>query len=104
MGNENNIHNIKNIPLTIFRTKKIMGFAIPISVFIDNNKIGDLKNGKSIECFINPGKHKVLFNCIEKDVIQDIVVDENNQKVEIITHAKMGLLAAVIVIDNDIYK
>lgn len=92
------------VNLIITRTSKVMGFAISFPVFVDGVKLGTLKNGKSLTCQIGYGSHTVLFKCVEKDVTQNIVVGNNHQSVEIVTHAKMGILAATISIDNILYN
>ena len=92
------------IPLTISREKRIMGFAISFTVFVDGVRVGILKNGKSLSCQVGQGVHEILIKCVEKDVRQSITVLKSNQSVDVITRAKMGLLAAVVEIKNVIYK
>ena len=94
----------KEVELKITRVKKLMGFAISFDVFIDDNYIGKLKNGKNLTCNISLGTHKVLFKCVEKNIIQDINITPTTNSVEIITHAKIGLIAALCNIDEVKYN
>ena len=100
----NNEANGNLIPLTITREKKLMGCAIPFSVFVDGVRVGDLKNGNFLQCSVGLGKHTVLIKCVEKDVVQDVVVLPEHHSVEVVTFAKMGLLAAIACIKNVIFK
>ena len=96
--------NNELIPLTITREKRVMGCAIPFSVFVDGVRIGDLRNGNFVQCSVGVGKHTILIKCIEKDVIQDVVVLPLHHSVEVVTYAKIGLLAAIACINNVIFK
>lgn len=96
--------NGEMIPLIISRQKKIMGFAVSFTVFVDGVRVGVLKNGKSLSCQIGQGVHEVLIKCVEKDVKQSITVLRSNHSVEVVTYAKIGLLAAVAEIKDVIYK
>lgn len=100
----NNPINNRLVPLTITREKKFMGWAIPFSVFVDNVKVGEINNGKSLSCQVSVGSHIVLIKCIEKDVTQNIMVNDNHHSVEVTIKAGMGLLAAVAKITNVVYK
>ena len=93
-----------NAVLTVTRTKKVMGFAIPFTIFVDNTELGSLKNGSSLTCNVGVGKHKVIFKCVEKNVEQEIEVTPSTNAVEVVCHAKMGLLAAVAKIDKVNYS
>lgn len=104
LSNEGDNSNGDLISLTITRKGKIMGFAINFAVFVDGVRLGDLKNGKSLSCQVGRGGHEILIKCVEKDLKQTISVSDSTNSVEVITHAKMGLLAAVAKIDDIIYK
>lgn len=99
---ENN--NSGDVVLTVTRTKKVMGFAIPFSVYVDDSQLGSLANGKSLTCNLSEGSHKVVFKCAEKDVEQDLNINKGVTSVEVICHAKMGLIAAVASIDEVKYN
>ena len=93
VGNINS--NGKMITLTVTRKKKVMGFAIPFPVYVDDLKIGSLGNGKSLTCEVGEGTHTVLFKCVEKNVTQDVNITSDTNSVEVTCQAKMGLAAAV---------
>ena len=46
---QSKLQSTKNIQVTIQRRKKFTGCAIPMSVFIDNQKVAKLKNGESTQ-------------------------------------------------------
>lgn len=100
----NLVNNDKLIPLTISREKRIMGFALSFNVFVDGVNLGSLKNGKSLTCQVGVGSHEILIKCVEKDVKQSINVLANNHSIEVITYARIGVLAAVAEIKDIIYK
>ena len=100
------VNNITNhiITLTVTRIKKTMGFAVPFTVHVDGNIIGKLKNGSSIYCNVNIGKHVVNIESVEKNTIEEINVLESTNSIEIIVVAKMGFIAATAKIVNVKYK
>lgn len=89
LNNENNIGK-----LTIIREKKTMGFAITFEVYIDDGKLGTLKNNSSLSCDLPFGEHKILFKSTEKDVVQNINLNKNQKSAEIHIIPKMGIIAA----------
>ena len=80
--------------IKVTRLKKIFGFAIPFDLYVDDNHIGSLSNGKSYDCIVKEGIHKVILKSTEKDVVQEVTLDKEHKKVEIILTAAMGLIAA----------
>lgn len=80
--------------LKVTRKKKAMGFAIPFPIYVDDKKIGDIQNGKSITYNLTKGEHKVSINSVEKKLEQGIILDDNHKSVEIIFCAQMGLISA----------
>ena len=94
-GNSIESNNTGDVKLIVTRKKKVMGFAIPFSVYVDNAKIGSLGNGKSLHCEVGEGTHTVMFKCVEKDVIQEVNVTHDTKSVEVTCQARMGLAAAV---------
>ena len=81
--------------LTVTRQKRILGFAISISVLVEKKKIGSIANGKSLTKELDPGTHTVSFKAIEKEVKQEINVTDSTNSVEIIIKLRMGLLTGV---------
>lgn len=88
-------NNTRKVTLTVTRNKKMMGFAVPFPIYVDNELIGKLGNGKSLTCEISEGIHTVMFKCVEKKVEQEVIANSNTNSVEVICEAKMGLAAAV---------
>lgn len=80
--------------IKVTRLKKIFGFAIPFTLYVDDQNIGSLPNGKSYDCVVKEGTHKVIIKSTEKDVIEEVTLDQNHKKVEISLVAGMGLIAA----------
>lgn len=80
--------------LTVIREKKTMGFAISFEVYVDDSKLGTLKNNSSLSCDLPFGTHEIIFKSTEKDLVQNIILNENQKSVEIHIIPKMGLIAA----------
>ena len=80
--------------LVVTRNKKTMGFAIPFPIYVDGNKICDLKNGETITYNLKEGKHTVSINSVEKNMQKEFTLDEEHKCFEIVFSAQMGLLAA----------
>ena len=90
--------------LIITRQKKTMGFAIPFPIYVDNNKIGDSKNGSTITYNLTKGEHTVIIKSAERTFEQGIILDDEHKSVEIIFCAQMGLIAANPKLIDIIYK
>lgn len=90
--------------LIVTREKKVMGFAITFPVFVDGVELGKLGNGKSLETDVLVGKHTVEFRCVEKTISQDVELKEDNNSVEVVCRADMGLIAAVAHVTKVEYK
>lgn len=90
--------------LTVTRKKSIKGCAITFHVLVDGVKVGDLKNGTSITCELTEGIHKVTISTIDKDTDQPVEVTKDRNSIEILTVAKMGLVAAKADIVDIIFK
>ena len=80
--------------ITIIRAKQIFGWAIPFEVYIDEVKLGVLKNNTTLTAPISLSEHEIKFTSTEKDVIQRIALDTNKKDVTIYIIPKMGLIAA----------
>ena len=95
---------VRRVPFTITRLKRIMGFAIPFPIYVDEEKLGDLQNGKSLTRNLTEGEHIIKIKAIEKTISQAITIKEDTQSVEMTIKLKMGLLAGVPKIMNIEYK
>ena len=80
--------------IKVTRLKKVFGFAIPFELYVDDQKIGSLSNGKSFDCIVKEGTHKVIIKSLEKDYEQEVTLNKEHKKVEITLTAAMGLVAA----------
>ncbi|MGM9876098.1 MAG: zinc-ribbon domain-containing protein [Bacilli bacterium] len=89
LNNENNVGTI-----TVVREKKMFGWAIPFDVYIDDTKLGTLKNGTTLTTKAILCPHEIKLTSTEKDVIQSIELTENKKEVVISIIPKMGLIAA----------
>ena len=80
--------------LIITRQKKARGFAISFPVFVDDLRIGNLANGKSITYRLTKGNHKVIIDSVEKKLEQGILLDDEHKCVEIVIYAGIGAISA----------
>lgn len=80
--------------INIVRVKKTFAFAITFDVYIDDVKLGTLKNGSSLSCPASFGSHQIVLKSTEKDVVQGITLNENQKEVTIEIVPKMGIIAA----------
>ena len=80
--------------LVVTRRKKAMGFLIPFPIYVDGQKIGDVKNGETISYNLKKGKHTVSINSVEKNMEKEFTLDDEHKCFEIIFSAQMGLVAA----------
>lgn len=85
---------MNNHIIKVTRLKKVFGFAIPFELYIDDEKIGSLSNGKSFDKEVSEGVHKVVIKSVENNFEQEVSLDDEHKNVEIILTAKMGLIAA----------
>lgn len=88
-------NNTGDVKLIVTRNKRVIGCAIPFSVYVDDVKIGSLGNGKSLTCEVGEGVHTVMFKCVEKNVTQEVNVTSDTKSVEVTCRARMGLAAAI---------
>ena len=70
---------------------------------MDGEEIGSLSNGKSYDCKVSKGIHTVTLKSTEKDVVEEVTLDEHKE-VELQIVAKIGLIAARPFIKEIIYR
>ena len=95
---QSKLQSTKNIQVTIQRRKKFTGCAIPMSVFIDNQKVAKLKNGESTQIEVPAGKHQVIvefWNGVSKT---EVDFSEKYSKMYLEIGIKMGLVTSKAVI------
>lgn len=90
--------------INVIREKKMFGFAISFSVYVDDTLLGQLNNNSKLSTDIALGEHKITFKSTEKDVIQEVTLSEEKKEVNIYIVPKMGLIAAKPSIKEIIYK
>ena len=83
---------MNNAVLTVTRLKKIFGFAIKITVIVDDEEIGKLSPGNSVTKELTPGIHKVYLKTAETVVGEELNITETTKSVEVTCKIKMGLL------------
>lgn len=90
--------------INIVRENKVFGFAIPFEVYVDGSFLGTLKNGTTLSCNVTLGTHEVVLKSTEKDVVQDVLLNENQKEVTLEIVPTMGLIAAKPSIKNIQYN
>lgn len=77
--------------LKVTRLKKIFGFAIKVTVLVDDEELGKLKPGESLTKELKPGTYKVALRTPEKIVTEEIEVKDSTKSVDITLQLKLGL-------------
>lgn len=80
--NNNNVSNVPtNYKLTLHRKKSFVGGMVAFDIYIDNVKVGKIKNGKTVELEITGGEHIISIHKnnpvsinITGDTTADVVV------------------------------
>lgn len=80
--------------INVIREKKMFGFAIPFTVYIDDTLLGKLTNGTTLSTNIGLGTHEIVLKSTESDVVSEIILTEDKKEVNIYIIPKMGLIAA----------
>lgn len=93
-----------NIPIIVTRPKSMVGMAISFTVYVDGKDIGKLKNNTSLTCNVAVGEHTVIVKSLEKEVVQNVLIQDDTNSVELIVGIKMGLIAGRAVLKDVIYK
>ncbi|MBR2743843.1 MAG: zinc-ribbon domain-containing protein [Clostridia bacterium] len=82
------------------RKKKMMGWAIPMRIDINGNRVASLKNGESYEIDLAPGKYKVVIDTVGEVNPTELEFTPENNKVYITLVMKMGLVTGRGVIES----
>lgn len=90
--------------INVIREKKMFGFKIPFTVYIDDTLLGTLRNGTTLSTNIGLGTHEVVLKSIEDDVVSEIRLTEDKKEVNIYIIPKMGLIVAKPYIREIEYK
>ncbi len=94
-GNKTDYQDKDNLGIfNINRKKSFVGCVINFDVYVDETKVGTLKNGGNINCNIPLGEHEVKISNPTGNVItQNIILTKDKRTVKINVKVKMGLLA-----------
>ena len=103
-GTQTNITEDNLGKITVTREKKILGFAIPFELYIDNTKIGNLKNDSTLNTNVPLEEHTVTIKSVESSVSQNVFLNNDKKEVEIKVIPKLGLIAAKPKITEVIFK
>lgn len=87
-----NVEENCKIKVIFQRTKKILGFAIPMKVIIDGNLVATLKNGETQEVEVTAGEHKVIIDTIGEINEQLLTFSSEYSRTYIELVMKMGLV------------
>ena len=81
--------------LKVTRLKKILGFAIGVTLFVDGEEVGKLTPGTTLTKELAPGVHNVRLLTIEKGVDQEVTITDTTNTVEITFKLRLGFLTGV---------
>ena len=90
----------KTVKVIFQRKKKMMGWAIPMRVDINGNRVASLKNGESYEIDLAPGKYNVVIDTVGEVNASELEFSPENSKVYITLVMKMGLVTGKGVIES----
>ena len=96
--------NTGSVTLSVVRPKSMVGVAVAFTVYVDGTNIGKLKNNTTLTYDVTPGEHTIIIKSLEKEVKQNILVQENTNSVEVVVGIKMGLIAGRAVLKEVNYK
>ena len=103
-GTQTNITEDDLGKITVTREKKVLAFAIPFELFIDDSKIGNLPNNSTLTSQVTLGEHIVKIKSPETTISQNITLGNDKKEVEIRVVPKMGLIAAKPKITQILFK
>lgn len=81
----------KTVKAIFHRTKRVLGCAVPLDIYIDKKMIGSLNNNGTFEIDIPCGTHSIIlemWSCVNE---QQISFSEEYSKVYLDIKLKMGL-------------
>lgn len=84
------MHNMGSI--TLIRKKQFKGALIPFNVLIDEQVVCTLNQNSQYSFQVPLGYHVVKIRSAEKDVIQEVMLNEQQANICIECECKMGLL------------
>lgn len=78
----------------------LMGWAIPMRIFIDKNQVASLSNGASQEVEVTAGIHKVVFDTVGEVYEKEIDFSAEYSKIYVNLVMKMGLVTGMAAIES----
>ena len=104
-GNKTKYHDENGIgKIIISRVNKYTGCLIDFEVFIDEDKVGVLKNGNALTYQMPYGIYNVRISFMNSSANEQVTISEAKKEVEITVTVKMGLLAGKPHISSVQYK
>ena len=92
--------NGKTVKVVFARRKRMMGWAIPIRIFIDGQKVAHLANGASQEVDVPCGVHKVIFDTVGEVYEKEIDFSAEYSKIYVNLVLRMGLVTGIATIES----
>ena len=87
--------------ISITRAKKYVGCLIDFDVYLDDSRIGTLKNGATLTYEVPLGEHEITIKTMtETPTTQKITLTENKRNVKLTVKLKMGLVMGKPSIEN----
>lgn len=75
------------------RMKQFYGCLVPINIYLDGNRVGSVKNNKSIKIDTSSGNHKLSFNLWSGNGMYDINIAKG-ENVKVTFKLSMGLVTS----------
>lgn len=90
----------KTVKVVFSRRKRMMGWAIPIRIIIDGQKVASLSNGASQEVEVAAGTHKVIFDSVGEVYEKEIDFSAEYSKIYVNLVLRMGLVTGIATIES----
>lgn len=90
----------KTVKVVFSRRKRMMGWAIPIRILIDGQKVAHLANGASQEVDVPCGVHKVIFDTVGEVYEKEIDFSAEYSKIYVNLVLRMGLVTGIATIES----
>ncbi len=97
--NQNNVNNpqqpmynnygTSKCKLTLTREKSFVGCLVSFKIYIDNEKVGKIKNGKTLVLDVTPGQHVITIN--KKNPVTVMIMGDSSADVVIFGSNSFGI-------------
>ena len=85
---------VKKGRIVFERENQFYGVLVPITIYVDGQKIGSVEAGKSIAIKAPFGKHRVAFNVWSGNGQYDIEIKEENPNMKVVFKLGVGLITS----------